>query len=364
MEIGDFAGARTVIDEAEVAAIEIGDDRMRTLARLGRMFVHLYSGEQGDWGTEALRVASESIAALEGNAAHNELASAWRLTAFVHGVAGRYAEANAATVHYMEHASRAGNKRLVARSGLGLANGLLPGTTPVLEGIAQCERIIANLPDDRQVQSIVMCIVAQLRAMNGEFDAARALYRKGRAFLRELGQGVAAASTGVDLARVELLAGDLVTAEREVRADCDFLTQTGETYLLSTVTAVLSRVLRDQGRDDDALALSKTAESAAATDDVDAQVQWRSVRAPVLARMGRLEEAEALARAALTMALGAEAPLLQAESHADLAHVLEIAGRHREAREAFEAAAGLWRTKGDIVSAARATDHAGRLAEQ
>ncbi len=286
MEIGDFAGARAVIDEAEAAAIETGDARLLALTRLGRMFVHLYGGEPGDWGAEALRVASESIASLESTDAHNELASAWRLTAFVHGVAGRYAEANAATVHYMDHASRAGNKRLVARSGLGLANGLLPGVTPVLSGIEQCERIIADLPEDRQVQSIVMCIVAQLRAMNGEFDAARTLYRKGRAFLRELGQGVIAAQTGVDLARVELLAGDLATAEREVRADCDFLAKTGESYFLSTVAAVLSRVLREQGRDDEALALSKTAETAAAADDVDAQVQWRSVRAPIVARMG------------------------------------------------------------------------------
>ena len=77
---------------------------------------------------------------------------------------------------------------------------LLPGATPVPQAIAQCERIIADLPEDRQVESIVMCIVAQLRAMNGEFDVARALYRRGRTFLRDLGQGVSAASTGIDLA--------------------------------------------------------------------------------------------------------------------------------------------------------------------
>ena len=364
MEVGDFAGARAAIDEGEAAALATADPRLHASVRLGRMFVSLYSGEPGDWGAEALRAATDSITVLQPLGAHDELASAWRLKAFVHGVAGRYAEANAATEHYMNHAKRAGNQRLVARSGLGLANGLLPGGTPVLEGILQCDRIIADLPEDRQVQSIVMCIVAQLRAMNGEFDLARSLYRRGRAFLRELGQGVAAASTGVDLARVELLAGDLVAAEREVRADCDFLSRTGETYLLSTMAAVLSRVLREQGRDKDALALSNTAERAAAADDIDAQIQWRSVRAPILARMGQVAEGEALARAALDLSLGAEAPLLQAESHADLAHVLQIAGRHHEARQAFQTAANLWRVKGDIVSAARATDNAARIADR
>ena len=353
MELGDFAAARAVIDEAEHAALETADDRLKASARLGRMFVRLYGGEPGDWGAEALQVAADAVRALEPMAAHNELAIAWRLTAFVHGVAGRYSQASAATVHYMDHARRAGNQRLVARSGLGLANGILPGPTPVLEGIAQCEQIIADGPSDRQVQSIVMCIVAQMRAMNGEFDTARELCRNGRAFLRDLGQGVIAAQTGVDLARVELLAGDLATAEREVRADCDFLARTGETYLLSTVAAVLSRVVREQGRDDEALALSKTAEAAAAEDDVDAQVQWRSVRAPIIARSGDLAQAEALARTALKLACSAEAPLLQAEAHCDLAEVLRIAGRHDEARSEFLKSAAVSAAKGDIVSAAR-----------
>jgi tetratricopeptide (TPR) repeat protein len=199
-----------------------------------------------------------------------------------------------------------------------------------------------------------MCITAQLRAMNGEFDIARELCRKGRAALHELGNGVMAAQTGVDFARIELLAGDLAGAERELRADFAFLRGAGETYVLSTVATVLARVMREQGRDDEALALSQEAELAAADDDVDAQVQWRSVRAPILARRARCVEAEALARRALELALQADAPLLQAEASADLAEVLLQAGRPDEAEAQFNAAAELWSTKGDRVSAARA----------
>jgi len=316
--------------------------------------VRLFGGEPGDWGAEALRAAEDAIATLQPMQAHNELAIAWRLTAFVHGVAGRYVQANEATVHYMEHARRAGNKRLVARSGLGLANGLLPGPTPVPEGIAQCERILEQVRDDRHVSGIVMCITAQLRAMNGEFEAARALCRQGRAALHELGNGVMAAQTGVDFARIELLAGDLAGAERELRADFEFLRQAGETYVLSTVATVLARVMREQRNDDAALALSQEAEHAAAEDDVDAQVQWRSVRAPILARRGQFDEAEALARRALALAMQADAPLLQAEACADLAEVLLQVGRRDDAQAQFNAAADLWSAKGDHVSAARA----------
>lgn len=363
MEVGDFTSARAAIDEGEAAALATTDPRLRAAVRLGRMFVSLYSGEPGDWSAVALCVAAESIAALAScDSADNELASAWRLTAFVHGVAGRYTEANAATFHYMNHARLAGNKRLVARSGMGLANGLLPGDTPVVEGIAQCERIISDLPDDRQVQSIVMCIVAQLRAMNGEFDVARALYRKGRAFLRELGQGVSAASTGIDVARVELLAGDLAGAERDVRADYEFLKLMGETYVLSTMAAMLARIVRDLGRYDEALELLATAESVAAADDIDAQVLWRSIRAPIMARAGDLSGAETLVRTALELARTSDAPVLLADTLAELAMVLSHAGRIDDARAAINEAAALYAAKGDIVSAGRSSAWADRLA--
>jgi ATP/maltotriose-dependent transcriptional regulator MalT len=328
--------------------------------RLRSMFLRLYGGEPGEWGAQALQVAAEAVAALTPLDAHNELASAWRLTAFVHGVGGRYAEAGAATKPYIEHARRAGNLRLVARACLGLANGILPGVTPVAEGILQCDALLDEVRD-RQVQGIIQCIVAQLRAMHGEFEKARALYRSGRATLRDLGRGVIAAQTGVDVARVELLAGDLPAAERELRSDCEFLVKAGETYVLSTVAAVFARVQREQGLDDEALALSKTAQDAAADDDVDAQVQWRTVRAPILARRGEHAEAELLARAALALAQGAEVPLLLAEAHGDLAQVLVATGRAAEASAEYAKAAEVWARKGDGVSAARALAAAAAL---
>jgi hypothetical protein len=45
--------------------------------------------------------------------------------------------------------------------------------------------------------------------------------------------------------------------------------------------------VRAQGRDEEALALTRTAEAAAHDDDVEAQVLWRATRAPILARAGQ-----------------------------------------------------------------------------
>ena len=215
----------------------------------------------------------------------------------------------------------------MARSALGLTLSALYGPTPVPEAIAQCEALIADDLADRQVQNLIVCKIAQLRAMNGDFDDAREMCLRGRAVLRDLGQGVRAASPRRDLAAVELLAGDPAAAERELRPDCEMLEKMGETYFLSTMAACCARAVREQGRDDEALELTRLAERSAAADDIDAQVLWRAVRAPILARAGAIEEAEAMARAALDMARQTELPDLHASALVELATVMRLAGR-------------------------------------
>jgi class 3 adenylate cyclase/tetratricopeptide (TPR) repeat protein len=353
--LGDFAAARSTIDEAAAAAERAGDERLKALARLLAMLVRLYSGgQQPDWSDETLRACHELVPVLERLDAHNELAKVWRLMVIVHGIAGHFTLASEGVARSIEHARRAGNEQLVARNALMLAINALNGPMPVPRAIEECEQLLAAGLSDRQIACNVMCALAQLKAMNGELDAARALVRHSRAQLRDLGQGVYAASTGIDLARVELHGGDLAAAQREVQADCDFLAAKGETYFLSTMAALLARMARDQGRDDEALALSQTAEQATAADDVESQGLWRMVRAPILARRGRLAEAEELARAAVALMGQTEAPMLQADAHSELAAVLRLAGREGEAQQAIDEAIRRYEAKGNRHAGARA----------
>ena len=96
--------------------------------------------------------------------------------------------------------------------------------------------------------------------------------------------------------------------------------------------AILARAVRAQGRDDEALELTRAAEAAAADDDVDAQVLWRGIRAPILARAGDPSEAEALVRAALERARQTEMPSLHAFALAEFGAVLHLANGRDEAR--------------------------------
>jgi class 3 adenylate cyclase/tetratricopeptide (TPR) repeat protein len=360
MGLGDFGAAHEILEEARLAADGLGNQRIRASSELIGIFIRLYRGERGG-SEQTLATAHELVSVLEREAAHSELATAWRLIVVVHGIAGRYRLASEAAEHSIAHARLAGNDRLIARVGGIFANMALLGSTPVPQAIDQCERLIAGGLSDRQMECHVMCTLAQLRAMNGELQVARSLYQRGRALLQDLGHHVNAAATGLDLARVELLGGDLALAEREVRADYELLAKMGETYYLSSMAALLSRIVRDQGRDDEALVFSKTAEEASAADDLESQSMWRAVRAPIVARAGDSALAEDLARSAVEVARRTEAPGLQADALTELACVLRLAGRLDDARLVVGEAIALHVAKGNVVAAVQGRAWAAEL---
>jgi class 3 adenylate cyclase/tetratricopeptide (TPR) repeat protein len=360
MGLGKFSEARAVLDKALAGGVSSGP-RPLAHTELIRLQVRLYSGEQGDRSENLLEAVHRLIALLELDDAPSELATAWRLVMIMHGIKGKYQLATEAAERSIRYARSAQSARLIAKPGVTLASISQLGPTPVQQAIEQCEALLADEIGDRQAACTIMCNLAQLKAMNGELESARALYRRGRATLRDLGQGVHAASTGLDLALVELHGGDLAMAEREVRLDFDFLSSMGETYYLSAMAALLARLARDQGRYEEALEMSRVAESTTTADDILSQALWRAVRAPIVARTGRLTEAESMARAAVDMLRGTEALSLQADALFELAAVLLCTGRNSEAIEAASEAKTLYDRKGNLVFARRCAEWMAKL---
>jgi class 3 adenylate cyclase/tetratricopeptide (TPR) repeat protein len=348
--LGDFPGARAVLEESTEKAQRAGNSRAAARSRLISCYVRLLSGDDSGQGEQTLEMVTALVPLLEREQAHHELATSWRLIALMNAIAGRFRIAGEAAEHSVRHATTAGSQRLVAMVGDILSTVAVLGPVPVSEAIAQCEDLLSRGMGDRLSMCGVMCALARLKAMSGDLEAARKLYRQGRAMLRDLGQGVHAASTAADLVLVELHGGDLALAEREARADFDFLAKMGETYYLSTIASLLAKVVRDQGRHGEAMELTVAAEAATGEDDFTSQALWRAVRAPLLARLGRFAEAEAIGLEAVELVRKTEAPSLLADALVELGDAMQIAGQVEPARAAFTEALDLFTAKGNRVS--------------
>jgi hypothetical protein len=92
---------------------------------------------------------------------------------------GKFDDATGAAARIVEHARKSGEERLVSRSVGPIAYILVHGPVPVPEALARCREMLAGIQGDRKTEAIVYGALAQLLAMNLEFDEARAHYRRG-----------------------------------------------------------------------------------------------------------------------------------------------------------------------------------------
>ena len=192
-----------------------------------------------------------------------------------------------------------------------------------------------------------------LRAMLGDFDEARKLWIEARTRYEELGLNFRRAARSVIGASIEMLAGDFEAAERELRWGYDTLERMGDKGARAPIAALLGEALYAQGKDEEADSFAEIAKELAAADDLVPQVIWRSVRAKVLANRGEHDEAEALAREAVSIVESTDFPDLQAATFLSLAEVLESAANTEEAEGLVSRAEELYRQKGNLAAARR-----------
>jgi tetratricopeptide (TPR) repeat protein len=348
--LGKFGDARSVLSEARELAEQAGDSRISAATRVSAVWLRLYSREKDGEAEDPLKLADEIVPLLEAEEAHNELASAWRMVLMVHAVSGRFSLAYEVAQRALRYAHLAGNERFAAKVAGTLGSIALYGPTPIIDAIAHCEKAIQEGLSDRQVEASLLCMLASLRAMNGELHVARSLYQRGRDMLRDLGEGVRVASSGIHLGNVESHGGDLSIAEQQLRLDFEALDRMGERYHLPIIAGLLAKIIRDRGRDEEALPLLAMAEELTSANDTGSQAFWRSVRAPILARSGQLLKAEELAQSAVEMLRKTESPGLQADALGELTTVLALAGKRDAALESIDEAISLYEAKGNLVS--------------
>jgi tetratricopeptide (TPR) repeat protein len=188
--------------------------------------------------------------------------------------------------------------------------------------------------------------------MRGEFDEARALVREGNAILAEVGRLQSAASHHEAL--VEMLAGNPAGAAEQLRAGYERLEEMGEKAFLATTAAILAQALYAQEQYAEAERFCDASERTGAAEDLLTQVIWRGVRGKILARDGRLDEAQALALEAIRLVEQTDLLTRQGDALLDLAEVMRISGRAADSDAAVRGALDRYERKGNVVGAENA----------
>jgi predicted ATPase/class 3 adenylate cyclase len=349
-ESGDLTGADRILTAAIEAADALGDRRLGARARVERSALRQWIDPSLDVD-DLLQTTNRAIPVLEESGDELGLSQAWRRVAQAYWWRCRFAAMEEVLDRALVHAERAGDPHELSEVLIMLCRAAAMGPTPADQAARRCRDIRERAEGDRYVQAWADYMLAVLQAMQGAPDEARGLCARARQTFQELGLAVTLAVVDMYAGMAELITGDPVAAEREVRRGYTSLSEMGERAALSTMAAMLARALYAQGRYDEAETLTSVSREAASQDDIVSQVKWRGELAKVLARRGEADRAETLAREGAALASPTDFPLLQGHAFEDLAEVLELGGQVDEAVAVLEQALRTYQDKRDIASA-------------
>jgi ATP/maltotriose-dependent transcriptional regulator MalT len=349
---GDLPGAEIALAEAvELAAtrgLRVAELHARVELQLVRAFTESTPVE------ESVALALAAIEELELLGDELALARAWWLRSTGYLAACRWRAREEAIEQALGYARRAqaGLEMVGTLAGL-LAQALLYGPTPVDAAIDRIEGLPDELGLDRSLRNAVQTSLAGLLALRGDFDEARRVFRDAAATNEEFGLRFRRAQSGFVGAQIELLAGDAAAAEGEVRASSAAFDEIGAATSATTHRALLAEILARRGRLDEAEDLARRVAAASASDDLLTQALWRSALARVRARKGSAREASELAAEAGRLLGGAEFPLLQIITLTAAADAAGAAGEPAEAERLLAQARGIAAAKGAVASLAQ-----------
>src|SRR6266516_184290 len=352
VDVGDFAKAREILDEA-VAVARMASDRVgETRAVVERDWLR-HETEDADSGAIARR-AETAIDIFEEARDNTGLARAWHVLAEVNNNLGRMSLMARAAGRSMEHARRAGDQRQLVMSLRLLVGALVYGPTPAQEGLrlAEHHRAASEERGERVAEAVALFGVAVFHAMLEHFDEAWTQLRRSTEICENLGLrflGARRAFLGPLLQE-----SDPEAAEELLRTGFEALRDMGERGRMSTLACDLARFRWQQHRDDEAWELAEAGRQAASVDDVVSQMYWRCVEALVLARRGEHARATELSDQALALAEPIENPNGRGDVLLDRAHSLLIAGKRNEAGAAARRALEVYLAKENHSSARQA----------
>ena len=348
---GALEAAEHCAAQAIAAAQQAGDAMNEQRAQVERAHVQAMRTRVAP---ELLRdVARRAIAVFEQHASQTDLADAWQLLGMAELAAGNRREQLNALRRGREHAIASGSLRRQIHAWNEVGGSMLFGRTPVSEVLAFLDEELAwaRAHGLAAVEADALLGGPYLYSRLGRFDEARERLARSKALWRELGMRYELSEAHSAGALMEMLASDLVSAERELRAAIDIVTSMGSSRYESMYRTRLAHLLVDQGRDDDARAELEGQRARAGDTPV-----WKMAQARLLAREHRSEEAVALAREAALALAGSDDLTARAGMLSHQAEVLRAAGDAAGAARALAEAVTLHEEKGNLLPAQRCRD--------
>jgi DNA-binding SARP family transcriptional activator/tetratricopeptide (TPR) repeat protein len=339
VEAGDLSRAEAVLSEARAAAAG-GELAVCALAKVELGFVAAMRLPDG-YGL--LRQAGEEALAV-GEALEDDHVQARALYALaqVHQNDVHFAKAQAAHERGLPHARVAGDRRAEAASLYFLGACTFYGPTPAVEAVRTWEQHIEESRSSPMLQAAASAGLGPAYALRARFEEARAAISHAIDLYEQMGMALHGAGTTYGLAEVELLAGDPAAAEAAVRPGYDAFTEIGEKSFRSGGAVHLARAIFAQGRYDEVEHFVEVMRTEGGPQE---ELEWRAIRAKLLARSGAGDEALRLAHEAVELSRRGDGALHKPRFLTDLAEVQLLLGHTRNAIVAIEEALRLHELK-------------------
>jgi len=351
VESAEWDAARVAVAELQASP----DERAQAFAALFQAELDVVT-ERDEGFTPAF---GESIAAaverFERLGDPTGLAYASRLAALERWASLRWAEAIEKFEVAAANASRAGIQYLEddARSRMARAHAM--GPTPLPETIKRLEQLIRDYADRPLALGGIHGALARVLAARGEIEAARAVPSAEEIYL-EAGMELEATSALYTKTWIAHCAGDFEEEARLLRRMVDRQEQLKDRNYLSTGWMQLGTCLATLGKDEEAQQALERSREVTIPEDVVDVIGLDALEAVLKARRGELEEAQELARRALSRVEETDAVGMRLDTRWSAAEVFERAGHGDEAKALLEESVEIAERYGHLVAAQRARE--------
>ena len=348
--LGEPDAVRT-LGEAHAVAVELGDARLAAHARVTALALMWADARVPP--EQMLRELDDAVPVLEQACDDEGLAMA-EVVRFHARDRGRLPDPEGRLSVALDHARRAGAAQ-IEHHVLGWICITLPrGTVPVDEAIARVEEIIET-SSSGYLHASALGALGLLRAAKGEFEAARALVAEDGRMLEELGLRQAATAHSIAIGEVEQFAGDDAAAERVFRTGIDAALAIGDDNSYANLAWRLGLLLARQGRVDEAERFARIAESTPAP-ALWIDIWHRVVAAHVAAHRSASGRAGELVAEARELMAPAKESGMHADALLECAEALRLSGQRSEAAVLVAEAAEIAERLGYTVAHRRALE--------